>query len=109
MLVNQDHALLFTCLVLFFSALKNVKHEGEVTEIQPIKPIDLLPHEKNKFFRYYGSFTTPTLDIADQIEDSIGCAESVVWTVFKEPLKISYHQLKRFWGLKTKISPKKDT
>jgi len=82
-------------------ALKNVKHEEEVTEIQPIKPIDLLPHEKNKFFRYYGSFTTPTLDIADKIEDSIGCAESVVWTVFKEPLKISYHQLKRFWGLRT--------
>jgi hypothetical protein len=31
----------------------------------------------------------------------LGCAESVVWSVFKEPLKISYHQLKRFWELRT--------
>ena len=77
--------------ISFFSALKKVKTEGASTRIKPIKPIDLLPSEKNKFFRYRGSFTTPKM----------ACAESVVWSVFKEPLKISYHQLKRFWELRT--------
>jgi len=84
-------------------ALKKVKTEGASTKIKPIKPIDLLPREKNKFFRYHGSFTTPTIDVPDVYENlqNLGCAESVVWSVFKEPLKISYHQLKRFWELRT--------
>ena len=30
-----------------------------------------------------------------------GCREDVVWTVFKEPIKISYRQLKRFWRINT--------
>merc|ERR1711935_221017 len=84
-------------------ALKKVKTEGASTRIKPIKPIDLLPQEKNKFFRYRGSFTTPTIDVPDVYENlqTLGCAESVVWSVFKEPLKISYRQLKRFWELRT--------
>ena len=52
-----------------FAALKKVKTEGASTRIKPIKPIDLLPQEKNKFFRYRGSFTTPTIDVPDVYEN----------------------------------------
>ena len=46
-----------------------MKTEGASTRIKPIKPIDLLPQEKNKFFRYRGSFTTPTIDVPDVYEN----------------------------------------
>ena len=52
-----------------FAALKKVKTEGSSTRVKPIKPIDLLPQEKNKFFRYHGSFTTPTIDVPDVYEN----------------------------------------
>ncbi len=68
-----------------------------MTTIHPIRPIDLLPSNTDKFFRYEGSFATP--DLLDY--PGIDCSENVVWTVFKEPLKISYSQLKRMWKLRT--------
>ena len=42
---------------------------------------DLLGGELGPFYRYSGSLTTPP------------CAESVVWTVYKEPLSISQDQV----------------
>ena len=61
------------------------------------------------FFIHRGSFTTPKLDIGESnapllgnlLPYDIGCQESVIWTVFKEPLKISYRQLKKLWTLRT--------
>lgn len=43
--------------------------------------IDLLPKNKNSFFRYEGSLTTP------------GCGEAVIWTVFENSIPISIDQV----------------
>ncbi|XP_050399799.2 carbonic anhydrase 4-like [Patella vulgata] len=45
---------------------------------------DLLPNNPRHFYRYFGSLTTP------------GCDEIVVWSVFKEKIKISKRQLGEF-------------
>lgn len=46
--------------------------------------------------------------IDKNVEFGLNCQEDVVWTVFKEPLKISKHQLKRFWKLKTDTGSQPD-
>lgn len=43
--------------------------------------IDLLPKNKNSYFRYEGSLTTPA------------CGEAVVWTVFENSIAISLDQV----------------
>ncbi|XP_055586022.1 putative carbonic anhydrase 3 isoform X2 [Uranotaenia lowii] len=45
---------------------------------------DLLPKNRDRYFRYEGSLTTPV------------CAESVVWTVFPETVPISLDQVEQF-------------
>ncbi|TRY82692.1 hypothetical protein DNTS_007595 [Danionella cerebrum] len=40
--------------------------------------------DRTKYYRYQGSLTTPT------------CNEVVIWTVFKEPIKVSHDLIKRF-------------
>lgn len=50
---------------------------------------DLLPANKDDFYRYSGSLTTPT------------CDEVVTWTVFKDPITISSAQVTIILRLKT--------
>jgi carbonic anhydrase len=44
---------------------------------------EILAGNLDAFYRYQGSLTTP------------GCDEAVVWTVFKEPVKLSASQVCR--------------
>ncbi|XP_041349284.1 putative carbonic anhydrase 3 [Gigantopelta aegis] len=50
---------------------------------------DVLPSNLTEYYRYYGSLTTPD------------CNEAVVWTIFRETIKISSEQLMKFRGLLT--------
>ena len=63
-------------LVFVFS---NLDQEYEFTA--GFKPKDLMPSDTDKFYRYSGSLTTP------------GCFESVVWTVFDQPIQMSEEQV----------------
>lgn len=53
------------------------------TSLPPISLAQLLPPEANltSFYRYKGSLTTP------------GCTESVVWTLFENPIPLSAAQV----------------
>lgn len=65
-----------------------VKYKGTNTsDIKPFRMGDLLPPRTSEFIRYNGSLTTPS------------CQESVVWTVLKNPIKISKTQLNAFRSL----------
>jgi len=50
----------------------------------PIAPADFLPKNRNTFFRYEGSLTTPT------------CDEAVIWTVLTESVPFAMLQIERF-------------
>jgi carbonic anhydrase len=60
-----------------------VKLNGVSTDIEQFPLHGLLPQSPN-YYRYSGSLTTPP------------CAQSVVWTVFKEPIKITSRLLEAF-------------
>lgn len=57
--------------------------EGQETKIGKADPDALLP-ETAHFYRYQGSLTTPP------------CSETVVWTILKEPIKVSGEDIGRF-------------
>ena len=57
---------------------------GEETNLSPFPLESILPSNKDDFYRYPGSLTTP------------GCFESVVWTVFSTPIQISDKQVNCF-------------
>ncbi|XP_059180699.1 carbonic anhydrase 4-like isoform X2 [Centropristis striata] len=61
------------------SYLSNISNSGDHISIPSgISLDDLLPGvDRSKYYRYLGSLTTPN------------CNEAVVWTVFKEPVKVS--------------------
>lgn len=67
-------------------AMEHVKDpENDLIHDLPAQRIrDFLPSDTTKYYRYNGSLTTP------------GCFESVIWTVFDEPLYISQRQMSAF-------------
>jgi len=67
--------------------MKDVKNFGKEAKAKKFPLIDLLPVERNTFYRYDGSLTTP------------GCNEIVIWTVFKNPIDISKSQMTTFRDL----------
>ncbi|XP_004608922.2 carbonic anhydrase 4 [Sorex araneus] len=74
----------FRPLVNALSAIP--KPDSNTTMAEEFSLFDLLP-EKEKlknYFRYLGSLTTPT------------CDETVVWTVFQEPIRLHSHQISAF-------------
>jgi len=69
--------------------LDKIKFKGDkVSFDKPIEPSKFLPKDTKSFYTYEGSLTTPPL------------LESVIWTVFKEPVQISKEQLAAMRGMK---------
>lgn len=66
----------------FFRSVDKVTKQGSKGTItNGVKLHDFLPQNKDAFYRYNGSLTTP------------GCEEIVVWTIFKEQIEISQDQM----------------
>ena len=66
---------------LFNAVAKVSKHNATVRIKGGIRLNDLLPQNKDAFYRYEGSLTTP------------GCNEIVMWTIFKEKIEIDSEQM----------------
>jgi carbonic anhydrase len=60
-----------------------VLHYQESTTTKPFPIMSLVP-TNHTYYRYHGSLTTP------------GCAQSVTWTVFQQPIYISEEQMVQF-------------
>ncbi|KAJ3657051.1 hypothetical protein Zmor_016086 [Zophobas morio] len=79
----------------FLNNVENIAHradEGIYSDFD-VALADLLPIG-SKFYRYYGSLTTPN------------CNEVVVWTVFMKPLHIGkqqFNQLRKIWDKHNKL------
>lgn len=63
--------------------LSAITFPDQVTQMDPFSMQSLIP-KTNEYFRYHGSLTTP------------GCTESLIWTVFKDPVYITQAQLNAF-------------
>jgi len=63
--------------------LSAITYPGQVTPVSPFAMQTLIP-KTNEYFRYHGSLTTP------------GCTESLMWTVFKDPIYITQAQMNSF-------------
>ncbi|XP_028856707.1 carbonic anhydrase 4b [Denticeps clupeoides] len=71
-------------------ALRNITGAGTNTTLMDLS-LDMLVlprSERDRYFRYHGSLTTP------------GCDESVVWTIFQRTILLSKQQLSAFSGLR---------
>lgn len=66
---------LYNAGTVFEAAGKNQTYDDKLLLI------DLLPKNKNSYFRYEGSLTTPA------------CGEAVVWTVYENSIAISLDQV----------------
>lgn len=51
----------------------------------PISLFDLMPNNRDEYFRYIGSLTSPD------------CDETVIWTIFSESVPISHSQVMIFF------------
>lgn len=70
--------------------LVNYEDEVTLTDVDLSEMIPLYdPYSMGRFFRYKGGLTTPP------------CAETVQWTVFKDPIYISEEQYLKFMGGRT--------
>ncbi|BFZ04450.1 hypothetical protein BsWGS_07489 [Bradybaena similaris] len=70
-------------------SLRSVRSAGTMASTEPFSLSSLLPSGRRGFYRYTGSLTIP------------GCYENVIWTVFKDTIKISPSQLAAFRLLKS--------
>lgn len=68
------------------STLQSIRATNGNSTLRSLSLAQLIPSEQNmtSYYRYKGSLTTP------------GCTESVVWTVFENPIPLSMEQLKAF-------------
>uniref|UniRef100_A0A8C4YGK8 Carbonic anhydrase n=1 Tax=Gopherus evgoodei TaxID=1825980 RepID=A0A8C4YGK8_9SAUR len=64
-----------------FSHFQNVKYKDQVALVPGFDIQELLPDQLDEYYRYEGSLTTPP------------CYPSVLWTVFRHPVKVSQEQL----------------
>merc|ERR1711974_153279 len=72
-----------------FKLLDQIKFKGDkVSFAEPVEPSKFLPKDTKSLYTYEGSLTTPPL------------LESVIWTVFKEPVQIPKEQLEAMRGMK---------
>ncbi|NXK52783.1 CAH14 anhydrase, partial [Chauna torquata] len=68
------------------SHLGSIRYAGQTTSIPSFSVQDLLPERLDRYYRYNGSLTTPP------------CFQSVLWTVFQQPVRISLAQLEQLQG-----------
>ncbi|XP_043380664.1 carbonic anhydrase 12 isoform X3 [Chelonia mydas] len=64
-----------------FGHFQNVKYKDQVALVPGFDIQELLPDQLDEYYRYEGSLTTPP------------CYPSVLWTVFRHPVKVSQEQL----------------
>uniref|UniRef100_A0A8C8RAG7 Carbonic anhydrase n=1 Tax=Pelusios castaneus TaxID=367368 RepID=A0A8C8RAG7_9SAUR len=64
-----------------FNHFQNVKYKDQVALVPGFDIQELLPDRLDEYYRYEGSLTTPP------------CYPSVLWTVFRHPVKVSQEQL----------------
>uniref|UniRef100_A0A803YSS4 Carbonic anhydrase 12 n=1 Tax=Meleagris gallopavo TaxID=9103 RepID=A0A803YSS4_MELGA len=64
-----------------FRHFRNVKYKDQMVHVPGFNVQELLPDRPDEYYRYEGSLTTPP------------CYPSVLWTVFRHPVKISQEQL----------------
>ncbi|XP_072047929.1 carbonic anhydrase 14-like [Amphiura filiformis] len=71
------------------NGINNVTYKGQQLYFSDdqLRIKELLPANSDKFYRYEGSLTTPD------------CFESVVWTLFEQPITMSAEQLESLRGL----------
>ena len=72
----------------FLNKTSSIIKSGKSTTVEQFAIETLLPENVNSFYRYLGSLTTP------------GCAEAVIWTVFKQEIELDEDQLNQFRILK---------
>ncbi|NWH56958.1 CAH12 anhydrase, partial [Geococcyx californianus] len=63
-----------------FRHFRNVKYKDQMVQVPGFDIQELLPDRLDEYYRYEGSLTTPP------------CYPSVLWTVFRHPVKISQEQ-----------------
>ncbi|XP_056006607.1 carbonic anhydrase 7-like isoform X2 [Ostrea edulis] len=61
-----------------------IAHKDDHVNLTTFPLAELFPEDLKVYYRYHGSLTTPP------------CSETVIWTIFKETIKISEDQLMKF-------------